>query len=148
MIDDRPCRILYETMELFTDRFSLNSPYWVKYHKPGLKKWLGETDACVLVYSCTHREAFDLLVQAWDEVRAERLHSPSPTCKQRFVVHDNIDIDPSEWEVSLVDGQHFSRRIRASFHPLSSRTGKGAEGFGSHLVQRVLELPQDHTSPD
>jgi len=133
--------VRYETMELFACWLSVDNPSWLKYQKPGLKLWLGETDACVLVYSCTNKQAFDLLVHTWDdyEVQAERDHAKAPTCKHRFVVHDNIDIDQTEWEVSLAEGKEFSRRINASFHPLSSRTGEGAENFGLEILTRMLK---------
>lgn len=125
--------------ELFTDHFNLDSPDWLKYQKPALKKWLGETHACVLIYPCTSTQAFDLLMQAWDEVKTERDHSKAPTCKLRFVFHDNIDIDRSQREVSFAESEEWSRRISARFRPLSSRTGEGTEGFGEDVVKRLLK---------
>lgn len=128
--------------------FRITNPDWAKFDKPHLKRALTETEACILVYNCTDRECFNLLVEGWDQVQSEQDISDAVARGRLWVVHDNIDVDSSMWEVTVEEGQAWAQKIGARFRALSSRTGKGTEGLGLEIARQVLESDKAPVAED
>jgi len=132
----------WHTRNFLNQSTSLDDELFRQYELPGLEQLLQECDACVLVYSCTDRRSFELLRQVWEELRRGNgfdEDSKATVLEQLWVVHDNLDIDESEWQVSFADGERWSSRISATFRAVSTRTGQGAKDFRQEVARRVLE---------
>lgn len=147
-IDNKPYVNKYYHQEIFLSQFKISNPDWAKFDKPQLKRALTETEACILVYSCTDRECFSLLVEGWDQVQSEQDISDAVARERVWVVHDNIDVDRSLWEVTVEEGQAWAEKIVARFRALSSRTGQGTEGIGLEIARQVLESDKTSVAGD
>ena len=141
-IDNESLWVRHYTREIFRGLARIHNPAWKNYEKPELKQLLRDSDACVLVYSCTSRDYHELLVNGWAEVVSEQDASEAPARRHLWVVHDNLDIDQSMWQVSLDEGRQWAGTIGAHFRALSSRTGEGTKDFNTEIITRVLR-PQD-----
>lgn len=148
VVNGKPLLMRNRTRIVFNDLARITSSAWAKCEKPELVQLLRQSDVCVLIYSCTSKHYFDLLVQGWDEVRQDSRTSSSIAWNNVWVIHDNLDVDQSIGQVSLAEGEAWSKKIGGTFRPLSTRTGDGIDGLGLELAKGALGLSNARTESD